>query len=97
MKNLKTMMLTLGLSSVFALGACGSDIDKVEEAVNKACKCKDKECFEKVMEKMEKDIGEKGGEKLMKDEPEKMGKLIGKAMECGMKLEGGMDEAPPAE
>ena len=86
MKNLKTMTLALGLTSIFALGACGgSDLDKVEKFVDEVCACKDAACAEKVGEKAEKSMTKEAMNKLEKEKPEEMAKLMAKMMECSMK------------
>ena len=95
MKNLKITMLALGMSSMFAFGACGGDdLGKVKGFVDDMCKCKDKACYDKVEEKAKKAMDDKTMEKLMKDKPEEMGKLMGKMMECAMKLEAPAGDAP---
>tara|TARA_R110002096_G_scaffold433887_2_gene653758 strand:- start:66739 stop:67029 length:291 start_codon:yes stop_codon:yes gene_type:complete len=86
MKSLKTMTLALGLSSIFALGACGgSELDKVEKFVDEICACKDAECTDKVGEKAKKSMDKETMEKLKKDKPEEMAKLMEKMMKCTMK------------
>lgn len=86
MKNFKTMLLTLGLASSFALGACGDDMSKFEGFVDEMCKCKDQACFDKVEKKAKGELTEEKVKKLATDKPEEMGKLMGKMMECSMKF-----------
>lgn len=80
------MTLALGLTSIFALGACGNDsLDKAKKFADDLCACKDAECVQKVNEKAEKALDDKEMEKLAKENPKEMEKLMGKIMECSMK------------
>jgi len=93
MKSFKTMTLALGLTSIFALGACGSDaLDDAKKFADELCACKDAECVAKVSEKAKKSLDDKAMEKLAKESPKEMEKLMGKIMECSMKH---MPDMPP--
>ena len=94
MKKFKSLTLALGLSSMFALGACSSDLDKVEKFADELCACKDAACADKVGEEAKKAIGDEAMKKLAKEHPKEIEKLMGKIMECSMKHMDGMDGLP---
>ncbi|MCP4449294.1 MAG: hypothetical protein GY811_28770 [Myxococcales bacterium] len=96
MKNFKTMTLALGLSSMFALGACGGgDLDEAKKFADELCACKDAACVEKVNKKAEKSMSEEKMKKLTKEKPEEMAKLGVRIGECTMKHH--KMPPPPAE
>ena len=55
MKNLKALILGLGLTASFGLSACGDgDLGKLKELKDKACACKDLACATGVAEEAAK-------------------------------------------
>ena len=73
MKNFKSMTIALGLTSIFAFGACGGDaMSDAKKFADELCACKDMACVEKVSKNAKKSMDEEAMNKLAKDHPEEM-------------------------
>ncbi len=83
-----TKINVLVMSTLLALGACGSKgSDKLEKLKDEACACKDKACAEKVNKDMDnamEDLAKEFGDKEPDEATQK--KLAGTMMEAGMCL-----------
>lgn len=82
MKNLKSIVLGLGLTATFVLAGCGSDgMAELEKGVDKICACKDSECVKKATADLEKTL--KGKDKpTSESDLKKLGELTTKMMKC---------------
>ncbi len=90
MKNLKSILVGLGLTASFALSGCGSSaVDDFKSAKDKVCACKDIECATKAWAALKTPSSEPS-----KSDMEKIAKIGEEAGKCMEKLR---EAAVPAE
>lgn len=86
MKKTATVVTGLALAGTFALGACGENkwVKRAKEIEQRACSCKDKDCFKKFMDDLKSFKSDAGKQKVSKTDADKIKKHTEAAMKCAL-------------